>query len=65
MKNTYNLVKKVGFSGEYVDRLSPNDVDMYIMYYKEEEDRKRKEQQKGNAVGGMNVGSSVNTMRKE
>jgi len=50
----YNITSKLGFSAEYVERLSPAERGMYLQYYlreqKEIENKKNKD--KGLTIGG-------------
>ena len=51
------MVNLMGFSAEYVDKISPADRALYINYYREDEDRKRKSQ--GGNTGGPTIGSPL------
>lgn len=48
------MTTKLGFSAEYVERISPAERDMYIRYYlkEKEEEQKRKKVQSGPMIGG-------------
>jgi len=53
-RETYNMVKKLRFTGEYVDKLSPVDRKLYIMYAEQDKEAKRARKQKpASNDGGM------------
>lgn len=47
--DTYFLVKVLGFSGEYVEGMVPNERELYknIYFKQQEEEKKSKEEKKG------------------
>ena len=51
------MVSKMGFSGEYVDNISPAERKVYLNYYKEELEEKRKARTKTNS--GPIIGAPV------
>lgn len=56
LQDIYILVSKLGFSGEYVERLSPMDRKMQLFYYEQElEEKKKKQRNVDNA--GPSIGS--------
>ena len=53
LQEIYLLVSKVGFSGEYVDHISPGERKMFILYYDKEQEEKRKAENPNSGIGGM------------
>ena len=50
------MVSIIGFTAEYVDKLSPADREVYINYYKEDEAKKKQNQ---SPSAGPTIGSPI------
>ena len=53
------MVSILGFSAEYVERLTPNERKLYWVYYERDEEEKRKKSQRQN--NGVTIGSGIDT----
>ena len=58
MRDIYFMVNTIHFSAEYVDLMSPADRSVFLRYWKEDDDRRRKSE----TNGGVSVGSPIDTM---
>ena len=52
------MVNILGFSAEYVEKITPSERKLYWMYYKRDEEEKRKQSQQQE---GIPVGKALNT----
>jgi len=67
LQDIYTMVKQIGFSGEYVENLSPSERRLYLFYYEKEleeiEKARKKDGNEGPSLGMshdplMNAGMS-------
>jgi hypothetical protein len=55
-KDIYYMVRKIGFSAEYVENIAPVEREIYIRYYRDDEKRESKN------PGPMSIGKPIDTM---
>jgi hypothetical protein len=56
----YQFVRVLGFSAEYIEKITPNEREIYKMMYKKEmEERNKKE---SNNTSGSTIGKGIETV---
>jgi len=55
----YQFVRVLGFSAEYVERITPNEREIYKQFYKKEMEEKSKN--KNNEMMGQTIGRGIET----